>query len=89
MQIKNAIKKLEKAGYQVEAEDQSGKFRAVNDRFVIVFYRNGGSDDAVCFGSTRTTAAPNVEPFFGWPNLSQIIRSHAETISSELAAAGN
>jgi hypothetical protein len=85
MLIKNAIKKCEKAGYVVE--DLGGRFRAVNGRHVITFCRNGRSDSATAFGSTRTTAGPYDSALFGWPSLTSIIRAHASTIASEAAAA--
>lgn len=85
MLIKNAIKKLEKAGYTVT--DDRGSFRATLDRFVVVFHRNGGSDNACAFGSTRTGAGPYDSPMFGWPSLTSIISAHASTIAADHASA--
>lgn len=81
MLIKNAIKKLEKAGYKVE--DTRGHFRAVNGRFVVNFHRNGNSDSACSFGSTRTNAGPYDNAMFGWSSLASIIKAHADSMAAD------
>ncbi len=70
MKIINAIKKLEKAGF--ELEDLGNRVRAVSGRHVITFCKSG--EDACAFGSTTTDASEYNTPLFGWPSLTALIK---------------
>ena len=73
MRIDNAIKKLEKAGFEVE--ECGGRFRAVRGKNVVTFCRNGSGENATAFATTRTDASQFATPLYGWPSLTSIIRS--------------
>lgn len=86
MKISNAIKKLEKAGYEV-TEYRPGSFRAVNGRQVVGFHKNGHSEDATAFHTTTTDASEYNTPLFGWPSLKSIIDSQRDSVEAEKARA--
>ena len=76
MQINNAIRKCEKAGFTVTTDGR--RFDAVRGpREGIRWYRNGSAEStrATCF-HTFNPATPGEGKVFGWPSITGIIKQY-------------
>ena len=75
MQIKNAIRKCEKAGFTVT--ENGNRFDAVRgEREGIRFFRNGGpeSTSATCFHTINPDTGEG--KVFGWRSITEIIQHY-------------